>query len=68
MTQEVSRYLEVCNQIEECCMDDRTNPQWAVVPYSPNRYQNIIDEIGAHLMLVSSGEPMDIEEVEVYSS
>ena len=48
-------------------MDDRTNPQWAVVPYSPNQYQHIIDDIGANLLLETRPEPMDIEGLEVFS-
>ena len=40
-------YLEVSNAIKENGMRDRTNPQMALVPYSPNQYQQIIDDIAA---------------------
>jgi len=69
LTEEVSRYLSLKNRVNSNQMDDRTNPQLAIVPYEPNPYQRIIDGITSwpHEYYYEP-EPMDIEEIEVYGS
>ena len=69
LTEEVSRYLTLKNKVEGNQICDRTNPQLAIVPYEPNVYQRILDEIASWpLEYYDEPQPMDIEEVEVYGA
>lgn len=61
LTEELSRYLTLKNRVEDNQIDDRTNPQLAVVPYEPNPYQKILDDIATWHHDYYQPEPMDIE-------
>jgi hypothetical protein len=50
------------NKVGESVMCDKTNPQMALMVYTPNMFQKIIDEIWEQSAVISGqGEPMDIE-------
>lgn len=61
LTEEAAQYLSNKNKVEENVMCDKTNPQLALVVYTPNMFQKIIDEIWEHSVAISLKlEPMDI--------
>ncbi len=43
LAEEAARYISLDSRIEETTLSDRTNPQLAMVVYSPNCYQKYID-------------------------